>query len=516
MSLDDKLIDRFGALFIGNDRSFGNFDPNNQRMWTTKSNYEREHIISHLDGIHGVGMVPILDDGTCRFAAIDIDAHEEGDFIDLEALEQDVREQELPLVVCRSKSAGAHCYVFFNEEAPCNTVRSILAKWAQDLGYPGVEVFPKQSRLLLDNTGDRALGNWINLPYFNALETDRYAIEGGKQVPFEYFIELAESRRIGINELQNRYNLEHPEAPPCVQSMWTNHVEAGHGVRNRALYAMTVYFKKAFPDDWRDKAFDFNQTRMGEPLAYGEAKKTISSAGRRDYRYKCSEEPCLSLCDRNMCLTRKFGIAQDSKLEGNLPLFTGIRKFMSEPPRWELTVNEKPLFLSSEDLTNFRKIKIAVMEGLHEVIPIIPQRDWDVILARLMQDLELVDVPDEASIPGVMRSKLNEFLRKGDVQNPLDENDTEGRVRVMHGVPVIQRLNGAVYAIFRGTDFQDYLKRTRSEELKGINLWMALRKIGLEHQRMRLGSNIVQNVWCVKLNAEGEIRMIPKEFDLEY
>ena len=49
-----------------------------------------------------------------KWAAIDIDVND----IDHTGLEEKVVELELPLVVYRSKSGGAHCYLFLEEPCP--------------------------------------------------------------------------------------------------------------------------------------------------------------------------------------------------------------------------------------------------------------------------------------------------------------------------------------------------------------------------------------------------------------
>ena len=56
-------------------------------------------------GPKGLGAIPLLDDGvSAQWAAIDIDDNQ----IDHTYLEEKMVELGLPLVVCRSKSGGAH------------------------------------------------------------------------------------------------------------------------------------------------------------------------------------------------------------------------------------------------------------------------------------------------------------------------------------------------------------------------------------------------------------------------
>jgi hypothetical protein len=59
--------------------------------------------------VYGIGIVPIRDDATCVWGAIDIDLDKEPN---LTVLAKQVHKLELPLIVCRSKSGGAHLYLF--------------------------------------------------------------------------------------------------------------------------------------------------------------------------------------------------------------------------------------------------------------------------------------------------------------------------------------------------------------------------------------------------------------------
>src|SRR5690606_16810895 len=147
--------------------------------------------------------------------------------IDLKELETRVRRVDFPLTVCRSKSGGAHLYLFMTEPTPAKLIKKTLGKWAGILGHAGVEVFPKQENLP-ESGGERQYGNWINLPYFGG--EDRYAFEGGKPLDIEHFIEIAESRRVGPSTLVEKMEGGHDDAPPCIQKIMTNGVK--HGQRN--------------------------------------------------------------------------------------------------------------------------------------------------------------------------------------------------------------------------------------------------------------------------------------------
>lgn len=471
----------------------------------------------HLAGSVGLGVVPICDDGQCWFGAIDIDAHGDAPDIDLVELERRVRQSNLPLTVCRSKSGGAHLYVFGMEPLPARLLRSALAKWAATIGYAGVEIFPKQEHLPEDGEGGRQLGNWINLCWFDAEDDDckRYAVEGGRRVPFEYFLDLAESRLVSAAMLVERSADEHAEAPPCIQKIIAGGV--GHGQRNEALFNVAVYLKQAYPETWKDKAFDLNARMFDEPLAHAEAKKTLGSVGRRDYRYRCKEEPCRSRCRSSICVDRKFGITPDEKGEmemGKLPEFGPLEKINTEPPRWRLYVDGVAVTLQTGELMDYRAVRVAVAESLTRLIAPMKNDGWQTILHTLMEDAIVQEAPEEASAKGQIRSRLHDFLQRSDFER--DGLDPKDREWLMSGMPIVQ-VNQAVgdrWIYFRAADFVDYLKKNRAEEVKGPNLWVALRDLGVEHSRMRIGKTVIP-VWSVPLSDVGQVEFSEPTIETE-
>ena len=203
----------FKALFSGYSQAHGTFEINETDPQTGKKKGNARTIRrgatlqeweEHLaGGPKGLGTIPLIDDGvSVTWAAIDIDVCE----IDLTGLDAKVRELDLPLVVCRSKSGGAHGYLFLVAPAPAKNVVEALANWAAALGHPGVEIFPKQTRREVDEkTGNSRPGNWINLPYYGAETTDRYCVHGGDRLSLREFIDLAEGSRAGQDALKIRH-----------------------------------------------------------------------------------------------------------------------------------------------------------------------------------------------------------------------------------------------------------------------------------------------------------------------
>src|ERR1700743_2143102 len=114
----ESLAPRFHALFAGLERSHGIYFPIDKEREDGKRTCSRQPAtplepvtdelwIEHLAGRNGLGIVPIREDSTCRFGAIDIDVY---DGLDHAAIAGRMVEMNIPLIPCRSKSGGCHAF----------------------------------------------------------------------------------------------------------------------------------------------------------------------------------------------------------------------------------------------------------------------------------------------------------------------------------------------------------------------------------------------------------------------
>lgn len=518
-----SLVEDFAGLFAGNLRSYGQWNPANGQMVTEKAEPTIEHYARHLMGVTGLGVVPVTDGGTCKFGCIDVDNHgkgSDGSDVDLVELARKIEHYRLPLIPTRSKSGGAHLYLFGSDYLPARLVIRLLNSWRDMLQIKQhVDIFPKQDSLITPS-GEKSLGNWINLCYFNSEDTVRYAVdEKGNRLTFELFVQYAQSKRVTPEELHAIAQREHLEAPPCIQKMIHSGVESGS--RNDAMYNVVVYLKRARPETFFDDAMDLNKTMFDKPLGPTEAKKVIRSASRRDYLYKCGEDPCKSLCDRKVCVTREFGISMDEAKEldahDSLPQFTDLIEYQSDPPRWGLHVNGQLIAnIPTATLRDPQLMGNLIFEKIKINIPKISQDVWRKrILDPLVPTLRVVEVPREASASGIIAAKFNEFVQKADLSS--DGSDIEDRKALLRNIPVVQVLNGQRCIVFKGTAFSEFLKRNKAEVLQGMDLWLALRRdCGADHDKMRIPGGKVINVWFAPITEDHESKYDEPKFKSEF
>ena len=114
MSIESE---KFEHIFRGLDLAYGTYavSGNKNGKQTGKAQIVRTPRTTklweeHLSGKgSAIGIIPINESSQCVWGCIDVDEYVG---LDHKVLVEKVRKLELPLVVCRSKSGGAHIFLF--------------------------------------------------------------------------------------------------------------------------------------------------------------------------------------------------------------------------------------------------------------------------------------------------------------------------------------------------------------------------------------------------------------------
>jgi len=492
-----SLAQQFFALFKGLDRAHGWYNVSGKPNDKGKIEGERgtrhtgptvELWEGHLKGSYGIGIVPILDDATCRWGAIDIDEYKG---FDHKHLDEEIRRLGLPLVVCRTKSGGAHCYLFTTEPVKADLVRSKLMEWAVALGWPGVEIFPKQTRLA---NAESDFGNWINMPYQAGEESLRYAIVQGKSLTPAEFIAHANSVAVTwaqLRELEPAKNVTVEqylyEAPPCLQILATRGFPEGG--RNNALFSFCVYLRKRFPEDWEKRVEVINQKFMDPPLSQREVDTMVKSIGKKAYGYKCKDTPIKDVCNKEVCLTREFGVGGGMSDPG--VMFGDLLKIETVPPTWIWSVNGARIELQTAELMDQRQFQRRALEELNMITNIIKPAKWKELLQEKLSKVEVVDVPEDATKEGQLWVHLHRFCTSRVQGKTLDE---------LHlGKPYTDKEKGRTY--FCSSDFMQFLQQHRVQGIDEKRLFAWLRERDVEHHKGSIKGKFI-NYWSVPMFTE--------------
>jgi hypothetical protein len=487
-------ITRFKAIFSGLDVAYGTY-----RIEGSKESGKQagkavvvrkpptdDLWIKHLEGVEpSLGIIPIRADNSCIWGCIDIDQYP----LDHLGLIQKIRKQDLPLVVCRSKSGGAHVFLFVKEPIPAAAMQRYLKACAAVLGEAGREIFPKQAEILVER-GDT--GNFLNLPYFGGDQTMRYAIrDDGSAATLAEFYALYDQwvQPPDIQPPEEPKKPDHPikDGPPCLQAICAQGVP--EGTRNNALFNIAVYLKKAHDTHWEDKLVEHNIKYVAPPLPNNELQIIIKQLGKKEYKYKCKDAPINSFCNPGLCRTRKYGIGADGP---DAPAMSSLSKYNSEPPLWFLDINGKRIELDTESLFNQPAFQKACVEKLNVLPPTLRRQDWEQVLNQLLREMveteQIVEAPEDVGLTGRFNDLLEEFAAH--LQQAMDRDE------ILMGRPWVNEEEARVY--FRMKDLESHLVRNNFKGLATAKIAQRLRDLGGEPISLFLKGRAVR---CWKMPA---------------
>jgi hypothetical protein len=486
--MSNKATERFATLFRGLSRAYGIY--RNSRAKTVREPVTLDHYDQHLNGSLGVGIIPIDENNNCHFAAIDIDIND----IDHEMLVKKVDSFKFPLMVCRSKSGGAHLYTFTRNPIQASLMRKIMSKFAAELGHGGAEIFPKQNAL-----GPQDVGNWINLPYFNFYGAcNRYAIDKDGEMIFAKFLDLADALA-DSNDLTVYGNgeLEPDGMPPCLSHFY--HAGVGEGGRNDVLYSFGVFAKKSEQPDLEDFLFQMNYKVFDPPLPTREVKVISQSVGKKDYQYKCKQPAFRAHCNKEACRRLRFGIGQEDTGDYDDHMIGCLTKYTTNPVRWIMDINGVDVEFNTEELMNYQKVRCLSMERANIIAPPMRQEAWLLLLKERLEHVRIVDAPDDATINGDLTQVLFEFIQ-------ISERAHNGRDDLVRGIPVQDLIweNGEKVPVvmFRSQDLLTYIKRRKINiNMTNNVLWMHLRQMGIGHSKIKISGSVIQ-VWYIHVSPD--------------
>jgi hypothetical protein len=352
------------------------------------------------------------------------------------------------MILFRSKSGGAHVFLFAKEFVAASLMRERLKKIASTLGYAKAEIFPKQDYIRADR-GDT--GSFLNVPYHGNNKSVRFAFDdNGEALKIEEFFKLYDKYSLTEKELVNLKISETDNtddflkgAPPCLQTILKDGMPEGG--RNDMMYNIGVYLKKRFPNEWEAKMYIYNEKYMKPPLKHTEMTKSIESVGKKDYLYKCKQDPIVSFCNSKVCSKREFGVGDNVPP----PEITGISKYPSDPPLYFVNIDGLSVEVDDITLHDPEKFSVACMNQISKPMLPLGKIIWRKQLVKLFEKLQMLDAPDSSKIDVQIKDLLADFINKAPGKK-IDD--------LKRGLPFTE--DGITY--FKFKDFWKYIQRSKS------------------------------------------------------
>lgn len=450
-----SAAERFHRLFRGFEARYGRFDISSRsesgklvgKARTIYEDVKPSDYASHVAGEYGIGVIPLTEDDRVHFSAIDVDKYDIDDF-DLAQ-----RVSLLPVVVTRSKSGGAHVWLFSDSGIDAALAVAFLKNLAGQLGHGKSEIFPKQTA----RASSDDVGNWINLPYMG--DTRRAVLvarnDAGDAVrvdaSLEQFLAVAEKcadvvTDVWLTEFAAQLRTERADAdltedwydgPPCVQRLFvgdrvaldraTKAREAGkidddelarrvaaaqpqlvEGGRNTAFFNAGTYLFRKYGSI--DKVLEI-LTNINAVGGFGLARaeiELISKQSKKEFGFQCNEEPLCGLCQRSLCRRRKYGIGSRAN---DIPIeISGFTKIMSDPPMYAFNADGARVRMDAKEILNQRTFAIHVLDAATKVWPLMQEAKFRDLLQTWMSAVDIVDGPPDSDRRSIITRALQEFV----------------------------------------------------------------------------------------------------------
>ena len=469
-------VEKFKSIFNGLDRAYGQYKSEGPKAngkiggkaFIIKEPVTDKLWADHLDGKDpSLGIIPIRDDSTCSWGCIDVDTYP----LDYKKIISHIRELKLPLVMCRSKSGGAHIFIFLKEPVQASLVRDKLTEWSAEIGYANCEIFPKQIEIKADR-GDT--GNFLNLPYHDGDSTNRYAFnDDGNGSSLDEFFSLYDTHAVdqetllSIKVKRKKEVKELEDGPPCLATLMSQGIPEGG--RDNTLYQYAVYAKKKWPNEWQAKVDEFNHRYMEKPLGSAQVQKTVTQHEKKDYQYKCKDQPMCSVCSPIVCRSRQYGIGDSFQHN-----FSDLTKLQSDQSVWFLNIDGQRIVLETEELFDQNKFRKACMDKINIIPNPMRQNAWTTRLQQLLRDIEVIEAPKEIRKEGRFKSLLEQFLDDQGAAEHIDEINM-GKAWFDEGK-----------AYFKTDAIQTFLEKKRFKDFTSTQIHASIRQMGGGHARKKV------------------------------
>jgi hypothetical protein len=508
------MIDKFIKIFKGLEERFGYHivdysDGDGKKSGTSKTSsypHDREMWEAHLLGkkfkvktnygvktADSLGMCPINKDSQCKWGAIDLDNYKP----DVKELFKKLKSINVNLAPFKSKSGGIHIYVFMTEEVPAMLMREKLHGIKNIFAVEKPDkIFPVQKYLNLDKG---SAGSWINLPYYKALNTSRYMIkEDGSKASIEEFFEWhsknqttpAQLKKLKSNVDEGEIGDWFKDGPPCMQALAKFGVEKTK--RNDTLQDMARYIKLRFPDneEWKEKVGEYNKKFFeptGKGLPYSEVTAVVASREKKDYAYRCNEDWLKPHCNKELCISRKFGVGGS----GNTDLVLGPLSYVKSTPKiWYLGFNGEEVRLYSKELIRQDLAREAATEQTGKTPPKI--KNWDLQIRSLQLKATPIDAPEESHPQVRLKSSLELYC--------FNLRRTKDKKQILFGRPFHEEIDKVLYVKFMFDPFYKFLKTNNWEPTENITHQMIKKLEGISREKLHIDDQ--QKKWVYVLDAK--------------
>ena len=208
---------------------------------------------------------------------------------------------------------------------------------------------------------------------------------------------------------------------------------------------------------------------MEKPLGSAQVQKTVTQHERKDYQYKCKDQPMCSVCSPIVCQSRQYGIGDS--FEHN---FSDLTKIQSDQSVWFLNIDGQRIVLDTEELFDQNKFRKACMDKINIVPNPMRPNAWTTRLQQLLRDIEVIEAPKEIRKEGRFKSLLEQFLDDQGAAEHIDEINM-GKAWFDKGK-----------AYFKTDAIQTFLEKKRFKDFTSTQIHATIRQMGGGHAHKKV------------------------------
>ena len=246
-----------------------------------------------------------------------------------------------------------------------------------------------------------------------------------------------------------------------------------------------MYAKKKFGENFEEEVHKFHHKYFDDPLRPKEIEKIIKQADKKDWGYKCKDQPMCSLCNKSKCRIRKYGV-------GDSNIITDVGNVLqygdNEDTIYHVTVNnEQTIVCTIEELYDQHKFRKKCLVKLASMPSIMKREDWDMYITTIVSKAIKVKSEFEMTPEGEFRNVLTRYI--SNQANALDIDD------ILNGQCFVDHEESKVY--FRMDQLQEYMRNRRYGVLTSNQMGIFLRNLGGDYSKRKLNNKKGQLVWWI-------------------
>lgn len=391
----------------------------------------------HLDGLSPLGISPLREDGLCRWGVVDIDEY---DGFDLTDLARRILQNNLPLILTKSKSGGGHVWLFADDWISQSKMNAALVAIAGRLGYSDAETYPPAS----------GTGNWINMPFWEGDKSSRCGIKpSGLAMTVAEFINAAQASRTSAQAIELLANKG--------RAAFSSRAHKRLAERCAEIVALTDGRKRAL----HDSAFYLGKYVLKGQVEAAEVEERLIAAGVASGVAFIEAE--LQVQNGLKGRIKKQAGTNGDDADAEFDRFADIEKIViltgGEENLWRITVADYgEVIMPSRIAFRSEQFNLRCAEELHVAFRQLSKDKWADRLNAALLVAETEALPRDETVEGIFFDALQAFCT--DRHRGAEVEET------LLGKPVVDDESGRTY--FRFADFRAFLVEIRHGMFKGM------------------------------------------------